>query len=455
MKQGKILKTKALLIVCGLAVLSGYFSNVICELKITDNLTLDAEFRPRYEFDNRDFNSETGYDYYGTMRSRLGFRLQNIIEQTQLYMMIGDSRMLGYSNPYLTGKEPPGPNGYDNNLGIIKVYIEMRDLISSGSMLRIGRMSNDQGRFIIFGAGDWNLYGPRTYDGFKLGIEREEYSWHLWSFFGANGDRHWYPVAGNPSKTPDNTKDYKRDHTLTGVDYTIWMKRINFLLFMDIDQLPVLNVLKNENNIALFRNTAAVNLNWKSPGTGSERIDFDAAYQFGTMAHDSGNADISAWMIAGDWAHYFESQTKSWLGLGFQFVSGDDKSDPDDDVTWFFDDYSSKHSYFGRMDYFKSQTGEKSLGLHDIFLKGGMNLTNKLAGRLYLHNFTVQESFISQKDNSDANSLGQELDTQLIYNIRKGLTAELGVDFFVPSEDWKGSSPDHATFIYLVLTARI
>ena len=73
-------------------------------VKIIEGINIDAEFRPRLELDGRDFDSETGFDAYSTYRTRIGLELDNLVRNTSLYIMVGDSRTMGYSDPYLTGE---------------------------------------------------------------------------------------------------------------------------------------------------------------------------------------------------------------------------------------------------------------------------------------------------------------------------------------------------------------
>jgi hypothetical protein len=427
-------------------------SEVYGRVQISENIYLDAEFRPRIEFDNRDFSSKTGNDAYTSMRIRIGLRIDDIIENTSLYLMIGDSRMLGYSNPYLTGN-PPGPNGFDNNLGVNKVYIEVKDVIKQGAYLKIGRMSNDQGRSYIFGPGNWNLLGPRTYDGIKVGYSYDMLDCNLWSFFGSNGDRHWYPEADDPKKYPDTDIDYKRDHTLTGLDLSLWKKTINILLFLDLDQNPVADTINHTTNIALKRTTTAINIRWRQNPNSGHWIDFDAASQVGNMAYGAGNGEISAYMLAGDWSLHFEKPVKSWIGFGFHILSGWDGDQ--DKVTYFDDNYSSKHKTFGFMDYFKNPTDIKSQGLQDLIIRAGLTPLKELDCQVDFHKFNVEKSFKSVKNGKSSNNLGYEIDTQFKYAIKSGLTTELGIDLFTPDEKWKYKPGDISTFIYLALTASI
>lgn len=423
------------------------------EVVVSDGIYLGAEFRPRIEFDGRDFSNRTGYDAYATSRTRIGLKLDNLIENTEIYLMIGDSRTMGYSNPYLTG-EPVGPNRFDNNLGVIKAYVEVRDIFGDGYYLKIGRISNDLGRSLLFGPGNWNLYGPRTYDGIKTGYRGADLSLNIWNFFGASGDRHWYPLDDNPAISPNQSIDYKRDHTLIGMDMSIFDRKINLLMYMDLDQKPVADTLHGGSNVAFNRTTSAVNLHFERDARFKHWFDFDLAYQFGTMAHGAGRGTISAYQLAGDWRCRFNQRMNPWLGLGFHVLSGDNGESPDR-ITYFYDKYCSKHRVFGNMDYFKSDVGIKSFGLQDFILRAGFNPLKGLSCKIDLHHFAVQKPFPSEVDGASAYTLGQELDATVKYAIRKGLKAELGIDLFWPTKDWQGSGRDLSTFVFMVLTAKL
>ena len=436
-------------------LISLFFFTVVstAKVKITDKIALDAEFRPRLEFDDRDFSDKTGYDSYSTFRTRLGVELNGFIENTSLYLMIGDSRLMGFTNPYLTGK-PVGPNRFDNNLGVIMAFIEARNIFTENLYLKIGRMSNDQGRAYLIGPGNWNIFGPRTFDGMKAGYRNGRISWNLWHFFGAAGDRHWYPAADNPLKYPNPSIDYKRDHTLTGLDVSVCERKVNFLTYLDLDQKPVADAAHGGSNAASSRYTAAVNLDLGGIERSKRWLDFDAAYQFGTEGHSSGRGNISAYMFAGDYGMMLYKPLKVFGGAGFHILSGDDSLNMDR-ITYFYDNYCSKHRVFGHMDYFTGLDSERSLGLQDLILRGGFSPLEGLACMLDLHHFSVQKPIKSAVDGKDAYNLGFELDTTVKYTIRKGLTAELGLDFFIPAEDWQGEDGDTSTFVYMALTAKI
>lgn len=421
-------------------------SSILAQEKITDNLFLDAEFRPRLEFDNRDFKA-TGFDFYATYRTRIGIKFKNIIERTTLYFQIADSRLMGFSDPYLTGKNI-GPNKWDNNLGVTKVFIEIHDLFKKGTLFKIGRMSNEQGRNRIFGPGNWNIFGPRTYDGLKIGYSTNNISWHVWNFWGIAGDRHWYFMTNTTGNYPDQNIHFKADHTLTGLDLSAANNVVNLLAFLDLDQLPVADTLHNQTNISFCRITLAANLKWRQNKNTGLWIDFDGSYQFGQQAHSKGSGDISSFLLAGDFSYHFNFKNQLWFGMGFDFTSGDDGKSLER-VTNFYEYYYSKHSFQGNMDFFTNVSGIKSFGLKDYILRTGVNLIENVRLRLNLHHFCTEKPFMV----SGATDLGNELDITLDFSIRKGIITQLGFDLFWPENKWQGEKSSVATFGFCALTA--
>ena len=262
--------------------------------------------------------------------------------------MIGDSRTMGYSNPYLTGY-PVGPNKFDNNLGVIKAYFIVSGIFGKGSFLKIGRMSNDQGRALLFGPGNWNYFGPRSYDGIKAGIKRGALALNFWHFYGVNGDRHWYPMEDDPAKSPNPEIDYKHDHTLTGIDVSLGEKKVNLLAYLDLDQESIADTIHSENHPAFTRVTSAINIHLARTKTSVFWLDADIAYQFGRMGYGGGNGLISAYIAAADGGWCFQRPLQAWIGIGFHILSGDDGKNPGR-VTWFYDKYCSKHRVLGHMD---------------------------------------------------------------------------------------------------------
>ncbi len=426
------------------------------EIKLTDGVYMDGHIRPRVELDDRDFDGSTSSDHYSTLRTRLGFRLDRVLPDTVFYILIADSRTLGYNDPYLEG-EPVPPNKPDQNLGISKVWLRLDNLLTEGLYLKVGRMSNDQGRARIMGPGNWSYAGPRTYDGIKVGYHGKGYAVNLWSLYGIHGDRHWYP---DPDRYPDHVApdediDYKYDHTLNGFDLHLFEDRLQLLAFLDLDQARVEQVGEDEENPAAVRYTVAMYFqqgpaDWIDKG--GARLDLDCAYQFGTVGTSAGEADISAWLFAGEVSYSAGGRYKPWIGLGWDVTSGDGGANRRK-AHYFYDFYYSRHSYRGRMDLFKNPYGIASRGMQDYLVSTGVAPVKSLQLQADIHYFCTEQPYVSVETGDDAHELGYELDLMLNWNIREGVKAKAAYMTFLPSDDWKGEDADPAGFSYMALVA--
>ncbi len=431
-------------------------NSVSAAIKLAPGLFLDAYLRPRIEYDGRDFNNSTSPDQYATLRTRLGLKIEDKIPDTIFYFQLGDSRRMGYNDPYNTG-ETLSPNSVDSNLGVIKSWVRINNLFSKGTYLKVGRMSNDQGGGRLFGPGNWSYSGPRTFDGLKLGFEGDLFDVNIWSFYGAGGDRHWYSGREKLSdsyQAPNKNIDYKHDHTLLGMDLIGWKRHLHFLFFLDHDASQVAQENSQGTNSAFSRFTFALFGNWENRGL---KLDFDLAYQLGNQATKSGQADISAWLATLNIIYSFEGRFSPFIRAGFDVSSGDDHKDPGQ-INYFYEFYYSGHNKRGHMDFFKKAKGIASYGLQDLIFQTGANLTDSVSLKADVHYFRTQKAFSLssvnvQESKPGGNFLGVEVDLTFDWLISSNLKAQLGVDLFFPSKDWQGSQADPATFVYSSITA--
>ncbi|OGR04705.1 MAG: hypothetical protein A2284_17255 [Deltaproteobacteria bacterium RIFOXYA12_FULL_61_11] len=415
---------------------------------------LDGQFRPRLEFDGRDFDADTPLDQYATFRTRLGFTLTDIVPNTIGYLRLSDSRSMGFTDPYNTGRPSP-PNRQDTNLGAVEVWLELHDLGFPGSFFKIGRQDNNQGGERLIGPGDWQHTGPRTFDGLRLGYRGEPVKLALWHFYGKNGDRHWYADQDElpqKYKVPGDDEDFTRDHTMTGFDLRLLADTVQLLYYLDRDAKQVQVTGRSATNDAWFRHTAAVygeyltKKTWRTEGGFASRG--TASYQFGTLGRAEGEADISAWLLLGQVSYALPVPTTPWLGLTLDLTSGDAGTDPAKEHS-FNDDYHSKHQYRGHMDLFSDPTSEPiSLGMLDLVATVGWQPLKQVSLQLDTHLFRTGEAYASRIDQSSQHVLGVEFDLLSRYVIQKGLEVGVGGCVFLPSEEWQG---DRAAFQYTTL----
>jgi len=433
--------TAALLIILRIAAASEG------RIKIAENIFLDAYFRPRVEIDGRDF-AGTGADAYANYRTRLGISLENLIENTELYLQIADSRMMGFDDPYMQGSNI-GMNKQDNNLGVNKAYIKIKEISCPGTYFMVGRMPNDQGRQRIFGPGDWNFTGPRVYDGAKMGYAAEKWSVNLWYFWGKSGDRHWIEEMPYFDENNDENNE-KLDHSLIGVDGSFLNKSLNAMLFLDWDQnLVAADTAIGGSHPAFTRWTSLI---YYTRQFDAFNLDLDAAYQFGEKAYSGGSGDIAAWFIAPEITYNFDYSLKPWIGLACDIVSGENSDTSR--FTQFYEEYYSKHRFQGRMDYF-TDSASKSHGLQDYILKFGCAPLKNFKTMWEAHYFRSEYAFPSVIDSAACCEYGWELDITSDYTIRKGLKSQIGLNFFLPNENWQGKDAKWTYFFYTHLLAEL
>ncbi len=424
------------------------------DIELSDKVSLSGQFRPRLEIDATSFDSAVPVDQYATIRTRLGITVTDPVPHSRFHLLIADSRAMGYSDPYLEG-HPIGPNQLDTNLGVVSVYALIDDIVRPGLYLKVGRFDNNQGGNRIFGPGNWNYAGPRTYDGIKAGYRAADYAVNLWSFYGLNGDRHWYPdPAARPEwELPDPDLDYNHDHLLSGLDVRLLAERLQFLAFLDHDAHQVEDAATGEGHAAALRGTVAVYGKWACDQwqeQGGVSMAGNLAYQFGRLGTSGGTSAISAWLATGDVAYSPGGRFAPWGGLGFDLTSGDRNAGAGD-TYYFFDYYYSKHSKRGHMDYFKSPTGIAARGLQDLIVRVGAQPVEPIEIQLDAHYFRTMKPFESKVDAAGAHSLGAELDLTTSYRVRGNLTGDLGIDLFLPTADWQGEGTDPTLFVYTTL----
>ncbi|MCP4725483.1 MAG: hypothetical protein GY863_10625, partial [bacterium] len=91
----------------------------------------------------------------------------------------------------------------------------------------------------------------------------------------------------------------------------------------------------------------------------------------------------------------------------------------------------------------------KIRGLRSIILRGGFEPVENCILQIDFHRFSFAESYISLKDGSSSNSIGQEIDITSDYLMRDGLSVRFGLDMFFPSEHWKGNNTDPGLFSFV------
>lgn len=382
-----------------------------------DIVTLDVNLRPRYEVDGRDFNADTGLHDYGTLRTMVGINLmpdKNLLVRVRMK----EARRLGTQQ----SNQPA-----DTELHAQEAYLQIADLWGTGIELQAGRFEFWYGRKRLHGTGGWNVNGPRTYDGARVG------------FMGA-WDLIWVKVE---------------DYDFTGVN--IAGDNNLFVLAGSLDKGSIQPIFT-----AQFDNSAVGQEEGDSRYTaglyygrtmGAIRLDLDGYYQLGKRA----DRDQAAWLLSAETKFMVDGPRKPFVGFGADVTSGNkfDEDGADDDDNVFYAPFMSRHIYRGYMDYFR----DVRRGLMDLYLTTGIQPRKGLKLTLDVHNFTYMqdeqrlEFLPGGVETIDYTALGQEIDLRVIAMLHPMVTLDGGYSIFMPSDDFVPDG-DMSHFVYCALVAK-
>ena len=181
--------------------------------------------------------------------------------------------------------------------------------------------------------------------------------------------------------------------------------------------------------------------------------DFEAAYQFG----DLDAADIRAFMLAADVTYSFSDvRYAPWLGLGFDYASGDD--DPTDgDVGTFNQLFPLGHASLGYIDTVGRQN---IIDLHVTV--GAWPVAKTIRVRADIHQFWLANDDdalynagggILRAGNGTENEVGTELDLSVLWNANRYTTVLAGYSHFFAGDLIDQTEPsDDIDFFYTQIT---
>ncbi len=407
------------------------------EMRLTKRFSLDAEARYRSEIVNKDFDPNTGFNEFSTLRSQLGATF--VASRTvTLRFKIKETRYLGTTIPL---------NQSSASLDFQEAYVKLDNAFGSPFTLRFGRFEAAYGRNRIMGSYDWHNYGPFTYDGIRLELKKGATWWHLFYAKIAEGSySDTTQVYSDPTMFSPAVQ--KGDRHLFVFAGSMLKDLIQPLVLVDFDErMPV--GAKKRNMLT----TAAVSSMLK---TGKFAFEGDGGYQLGTWE----NRDVSSWLASADLSLAFTSKIRPKIGLGADVTSGNkrnkDKSKNPDHV--FYTPFGSRHIYKGYMDYFTDEAfpyGRQ--GLMDTYFRFSFQPGARYGIELTGHNFAFMEN--AKLGKKGFSTIGQEVDTRLIAVPARGFEFQAGYSAFLPSDKFATYSgdPDKAMgqYIYVMLIGKL
>jgi len=387
---------------------------VLAEVNVTDTISMDSQIRYRYEVNGRDFDAQTGQYDFSTMRSYLGFNLRPN-DALMIRANFGEARYLG------TTKSNSQSTAF---VEMHEVYFEYKTTFGGPLAIRVGRFESWYGSKRIMGSGGWNVYGPRSYDGFRLRWGNKTRFLDLFQYV---------TVERSGAVAPSNGDAFdEQDRRLMGVAGKVGDVRPLLLVDWDGAYSP------GQKDADLIV-TPSVNYHRKAEAF---NLNSNLGYQFGRK----NDKDLSSYLVSATVTYTTPWTYTPSFGVGIDMTSGNSLSQSENEDHVFYAPFMSRHAHRGFMDYFK----DVNQGLTDIIGKVGIKPVKAASLSLDLHHFRYVES--ASGPSGDYTNLGNEADLRLVANLHPGLKLDTAYCLFVPTEDFKPSG-DTATFFYLALTA--
>ena len=398
-------------------------------VEIVDGVILDGQIRERSEFVDKFFYDDSDMYERSYLRTRLSLAYTRI-ENTKLFVQIQDSRILGTNSSDLSN---------DFNLGIHQAYIKFKCRKNNSLWMQAGRFEVAYGRQRVLGAVGWSNVG-RTFDGFRAGYIGDDVKFDL---FLLKIDERYYHYREFPYI------DYyyydENDRVLYGLYVKLLEDHLHLFGLYDYDHLELADETSDLKPM-ISRWTFGGHY-YRKMKSGFDVI-LDMALQTGAYY----DADISAYMFAGEFGYMFDHEMNPRAAFGFDITSGDDGTDADE-INTYSNLYYTGHAFRGYMDYFIVTPYE---GLMDLVGRFKFNPANDITLALDLHLFrTMEEYTVAGTDGEEtSNAIGQEIDITVKHDIYDGLAAQLGASIFSPSDDYYNDG-NTATWFYFQLTANV
>lgn len=377
-----------------------------------------AQIRPRFNVDNRDFNSNTKMNSFTEMRTRLGVKYSPLANLTG-FIQIQDSRIFGTE---------PNTLANTQNLDVHQAYFQIDKLFDLPVALKIGRMEAAYGTERLIGAVGWSNVG-RSFDGLTLKFNFTKVKFDLFAF----------------REVETGNADDSLDQNVIGL--------YSYIDFFEGHSLQPFAIYYTSSAASYPFNTLTLGANLIGDIEGFHH-EAEFAYQTGSQIND-GPTDVKAMLAAYNASYTFNATVKPMIGGGIDFLSGDDGATANE-YKAFNTLFATNHKYYGYMDYFLNiPANTYALGLMDIHGKIGLQPTENFAVKAIFHLFNSAED-AALSDGSPTNNFGSEVDIILNFKYNANVGFELGGTFFSPGEIFKEiKGSDTSTWFYLMAVVNL
>ena len=309
-------------------------------------------------------------------------------------------------------------NATNNNIGLFEAYADIK--LSENMRTKIGRqmIALDDDR--IFGTFDWHPAG-RSHD--ALNISWKKQNTEVQTYFAFNQNYNTIGNVNNPAGqyfSPENAQPYQHLQMIYA--------KYNFT------PKHYLSVLANNIGFKDFKtdnktyNMQTIGANYFGNGN-LWNVRLSAYYQFGeTNVGRKTSATLLSAVVD------YKINKPSKIGLGIDYLSGDNTNKPTQEATNIFNPlYGTHHKFYGIMDYFYAGNPHGNVGLLDTYVRYSTVINPKLSISAVGHFFNSGAK-IYQNNQKKSNYLGSELDLSFNYNIMKNISLTGGYSNFFNTE---------------------
>ena len=306
----------------------------------------------------------------------------------------------------------------NNNIGLFEAYADIK--LSENMRTKIGRqmIALDDDR--IFGTFDWHPAG-RSHD--ALNISWKKQNTEVQTYFAFNQNYNTIGNVNNPAGqyfSPENAQPYQHLQMIYA--------KYNFT------PKHYLSVLANNIGFKDFKtdnktyNMQTIGANYFGNGN-LWNVRLSAYYQFGeTNVGRKTSATLLSAVVD------YKINKPSKIGLGIDYLSGDNTNKPTQEATNIFNPlYGTHHKFYGIMDYFYAGNPHGNVGLLDTYVRYSSVINPKLSISAVGHFFNSGAK-IYQNNQKKSNYLGSELDLSFNYNIMKNVNLTGGYSNFFNTE---------------------
>ncbi|KAF0150801.1 MAG: hypothetical protein FD143_2478 [Ignavibacteria bacterium] len=337
-----------------------------------DNIKINAQIRPRFEFSNLDFNNNNSASTFALLRTRLGARFTPSDDLTA-FIQIQDSRHFGGAKSTVADLK---------NIDLHQAFFRLNNIFASKLSLTIGRMELSFNNERLVGVANWGNTG-RRFDGIHAGYKTEKLDAQFFAYKEA-------------------------ENLLLGdtLDQNIYGLSLDLNLIKNYKIQPIIIWQKQIPAKTTSRFTTGV---YTKGDIGNFSHEAEFYYQFGDQNINKINYDISAFLFSLNLNYTFDLPSKPFLGAGLDYLSGDDKL-TDNQYKVFNTIYGTNHKFYGYMDYFVNMPNDTyGLGLSDYFVRAGLSLSKEIKTAVMFHLFNSNADY-KLKTGSITKSFGTEVD---------------------------------------------